>query len=83
MNDNITDNSKVILEVSNDLQTETYTFIIEKEILDKDSEFNNEISTNVINSFLKKYEMIIALSTFGLGILLLLVAIISKTSKVK
>ena len=92
-NDNITNNSKVILEVSNDSRVETYTFIIEKEELDiddktddkidDDNKINEDVSTNVINSFLKKHEMIIALSTFGLGILLLLVAVVIKTSKVK
>lgn len=88
-NDNIVNNSKVILEVSNDLQEETYTFIIEKEELkvddkkDDDNKINKHVSTNVINSFLKKHEMIIALSTFGLGILLLLVAVVSKTKIVK
>ena len=79
-NENLDNNSTITLKVSLDNQEEIYTFKIVKE--DKE-EIKTEVKEEDNNSFLKKYEMIIGLGVFGIGVLSLLIAIITKTKKVK
>ena len=50
---------------------------------EEQEEIKTEVKEEDNNSFLKKYEMIIGLGVFGIGVLSLLIAIITKTKKVK
>ena len=76
-NDSLQNNSTITLKVSLNEQVETYTFKIVKE---EQEEIKTEEKKDN-NSFLKKYEMIIGLVVFGVGVLSLLIAIITKTKK--
>ena len=79
-NENLDNNSTITLKVSLDDQEEIYTFKIVKE---DEEEIKTEVKEEDNNSFIKKYEMIIGLGVFGIGVLSLLIAIITKTKKVK
>ena len=79
-NENLDNNSTITLKVSLDNQEEIYTFKIVKE---EQEEIKTEVKEEDNNSFLKKYEMIIGLGVFGIGVLSLLIAIITKTKKSK
>lgn len=79
-NQNLKNNSVVVINVKDDIKTETYNFKIknteiENQELEEKVEENNQ---NANNSFLKKYEMYIGLGVFGLGLFSLLVAILTK-----
>ena len=79
-NENLDNNSTITLKVSLNDQEEIYTFKIVKEEQEEIKTLEKEEDNN---SFLKKYEMIIGLGVFGIGVLSLLIAIITKTKKSK
>lgn len=83
-NENLKVGSVVSIEVKTDEETLVYNYKIvdlsssdEDEVLVNDNP-SQEIETNLINVFLKKYEMYIGLGVFGIGLLSLLVAILTK-----
>ena len=84
---NLVNGSVVKINVSKGEINQTYTFTIKNDIEEPDDEKNEDESFEDtkeefnINDFLKKYEMIIGLSVFGIGLLSLLIAILLRPKK--
>lgn len=74
-NKDLENKSIVSIVITDDDKTLTYKFNI---IKDEVEEINNEDITSQEKSFLEKYEMYIGLGVFGLGLLSLLIAILTK-----
>ncbi len=84
-NQELINGSKVLVEVVDRDKKVTYTFTIKNDkeeeitpIIEDTNSDNLNNSTPTKSSFLKKYEMYIGLGTFGVGLLSLLIAILTK-----
>ena len=82
--ENLVNGSVVRINVKKGEINQTYTFTIKNDIVleveenFKDNENTKELN---VNDFLKKYEMIIGLFVFGIGLLSLLIAILLRPKK--
>ena len=87
-NENLENGSEVVVEVTKDDEVVRYSFAIVNEddaedLNNGDNNENNNQHTNNSSLYetLKKYEMYIGLGVFGLGLLSLLIAILTKPKK--
>lgn len=79
-NESLKNESVVKINLVDSEKTVTYSFLIKKaeEIKEDEKEEVEEDKKDKINKFLNKYEMYIGLGVFGLGLLSLLIAILTR-----
>ena len=87
-NENLKNNSVIKINIEDDKESVTYNFKIKKEEIIEEVEeedvnlgerdSDNKKDKNEFSEFFRKNEMIIALSIFGVGLLSLLIAILTK-----